>query len=156
VRLQKLNNTEEIMHSLRHFVVICVVMIGSYVGFPNSADADEEGRLPLAHMYFNSAGLDNSGPINIDALQDSSGISELKVSAFGKLNTVTKAQLAVIGGRAFNAMGASYSRGYAITGGRSVYVLLCQGFSSGMEVAAVVTVTERGDVRVKAIQSKSQ
>jgi hypothetical protein len=144
------------MHSLQRFALICVAIIGSCVGFPNSADADEEGRLPIAHMYFDSEGLDNSGPININALQDSTGISELKVSAFGKLNTVTKAQLVALSGRVFNAVGASYSRGYANTGGRSVYVLLCQGFSSGMEVAAVVTITERGDVRIRAIRPKSQ
>jgi hypothetical protein len=140
------------MHSRKRWFLILIAALASCWALPNLANADEEGRLPLAHMQFDSLGLDNSGPINVQAAQDSTGITELKVSAFGKLHTVTKAQLAPISGYVFNAIGVSYSRGYPNTGGRSVYVLLCQGFSSGAEVVAVVTIAKRGDVRVRAVK----
>ena len=146
------------MDSLQRFFLIIVAVLTSCVGFPSSAKADEEGRMPLTHIQFDSAGLDNSGPVHIDVSQDQDGISELKVSAFGKLQTVTKPQLAAISGSVFNVVGVSYSRGYTNTGGRNVYVLLYQGVSSGAELAAIVTVKEHGDVRVinKAVRLNAQ
>lgn len=122
--------------------------LGFCGGLANTARADMEGRLPLAHIQLDSPGLDNFGPVHIDLSQDQNGISELRVTAFGKIRTVTKAQLAAISGSVFNVAGLSYSMGYTNAGGRNVYVLLYQGFSSGVQVAAVVHVPERGDVRV--------
>lgn len=144
------------MHSTHRLLLIVIATFGSLSLFPHTAKADEEGRLPIAHIQLDSPGLDNSGPIHIDVFQDTTGISKLKVSAFGKLCTATKTQLAAINGDVFNIVGASYSRGYLNTGGRSIYVLLYQGFSSGAQVSAVVTVTERGDVRVKVGRRNTQ
>lgn len=137
------------MHSTKWFSLIAVAVLISCVGFPSFAKADVEGRMPFAHVQYDSAGLDNSGPVSVEVFQDKKGIYELKVSAFGTLHTVTKAKLAAISGYTFNAVGISYSRGYPNTGGRSVYVLLYQVFSSGAEAVALVTITEHGGVRVK-------
>ena len=127
-----------------------MAVLTSCVCFTNYARADMEGRLPLSDIRFDSGGLDNSGPIHVEVLQDSNGIVDLKVSAFGRTRRVTKAELAAITGRVFNLVGASYSRGYSNTGGRSIYVLLYQGFSSGAEASAFVTFSEQGDVRVSS------
>ncbi|MGH8307179.1 MAG: hypothetical protein ACRER0_02815 [Gammaproteobacteria bacterium] len=144
------------MHFQQWFSVMVVAVLISCVGFTSSAKADVEGRMPFAHIQYNSTGLDNSGPVNVEVFQNSNGIYELKVSAFGTLHTVTKAQLEAISGHMFNLVGISYSRGYPKTGGRSVYVLIYQGFSSGAEVAAIVTVTEHGGVRVRGIRPIAQ
>lgn len=136
------------MRSSQRLFLIAAATLGFCGGLANTARADVEGRLPLAHIQLDSPGLDNSGPVHIDLSQDQNGISELRVTAFGKIRTITKAQLATIGGSVFNVVGVSYSKGYTNAGGRNVYVLLYQGFSSGVQVAAIVTVPERGDVRV--------
>lgn len=124
-------------------------------GLENAARADVEGRLPLARIQLDSPGLDDSGPVHIGLSQDENGIAELRVTAFGKIRTVTNAQLDTIGNSVFNVIGVSYSRGYTNAGGRNVYVLLYQAFSSGVQVSAVVTVPERGDVRVDKANGNS-
>jgi hypothetical protein len=136
---------------LRSILFMVATFVACLVPF-SYANADEEGRVPLAHVQFNSAGLDNSGPIQVEAVQNEQGLSQLNVSAFGSLRSLTQSQLAPMQGYVVNAIGVSYSRGYSNTGGRSLYVLLLQGFSSGAEVVAVVTVTEHGKIRVKVIK----
>jgi hypothetical protein len=117
--------------------------------FPGDAQADQEGRMPLTHLQLDSTGLDNSGPVHVEATQSEHGISELKVAAFGKTQVATPAQLAALGGQIINSIGLTYSRGYATTGGRTVYLLLCQGFSTGSQIIAVVDVTEAAGIRIQ-------
>ncbi len=131
---------------------ISLLILGGCIAFcavsPRVAHADVEGRMTLMKSELDSAGLDNSGPVHVEAGQSDQGITELRVSAFGKLQTLTSSQLAALAGRTFNSIGLSYSRGYPDAGGRSIYLLLCQGFSPGVKVVAVITVRERGPVRV--------
>ena len=142
---------EHIMSRYRPFLVFAAAVV-SCGGYPCPANADVEGRMPPSHIQFDSEGLDNSGPVHVEVNQTAAGISEIRVTAFGSLHTLPVAQLAGLQGRHFNALGVTYSRGYSSTGGRSVYILLCQAFSSGANVAAVVTLTEKGGVRVRAIE----
>ena len=130
-----------------------LVVLGA---FPRHALADMEGRMPLATLTLDSAGLDNSGPVRVEANQSDRGITKLSVSAFGKEQSLEPAQLAALSGRTFNSIGLSYSRGYASTGGRIVYVLLCRGFSTGIKVVTVVTVTEQGSVRVSDVKAGTE
>lgn len=120
-----------------------------------SARADEEGRVTLTHIQFDSQGLDNSGPIHVEATQSDQGVTQLSVSAFGKTQVLNAAQMAEIGRNSFNDIGLTYSRGYPESGGRNVVLLLCQGFSSGVKVVAVVTVTETHGIRVRVPKALS-
>lgn len=120
---------------------------------PGYAYADEEGRMPLTHLQFDSRGLDNSGPVRVEATQSDGGLTDLKVSAFGKTQVATHTQLSALDGKIINSIGITYSRGYANGGGRNIYLLLCQGFSSGVQVVAVVTVTETKGIRITPRQS---
>ena len=104
--------------------------------------------MPLAHIELDSQGLDNSGPVRVSVRQSVRGVSELEVLAFGKRYTLTPAQLNTLGARTFNTMGLTYSRGYPETGGRGVYVLLCQGFSSGVKVVEIVIVEETNGIHI--------
>ena len=117
--------------------------------FPDDALADMEGQMPLTHLQLDSTGLANSGPVHVEATQSEQGMSELKVSAFGKTQVVTPTQLATLRGQIINSIGLTYSRGYTDTGGRTVYLLLCQGFSTGIHVIAVVNVTEAAGIRIQ-------
>jgi hypothetical protein len=122
------------------------------MGFPRVVMADMEGRMPFAHVQYNSAGIDNSGPIKVDVYQNKNGISGLKILAFGSPHVVTKSQLGVIDEYQFNSVGVSYSRGYPNVGGRTVYILLYQVFSSGTQAVAMVVIREHGDPKVIVIR----
>ena len=119
------------------------------------ARADEEGRVTLTHIQFDSQGLDNSGPIHVEAAQSDQGVTQLSVSAFGKTQVLNAAKMAEIGRNSFNDIGLTYSRGYPESGGRNVVLLLCQGFSSGVKVVVVVTVTETHGIRVRVPKALS-
>jgi len=129
-------------------LIIVSVCFTAFTLFPCDARADEEGQMPLTRMQFDSAGLDNSGPVHVEATQSEHGMTQLSVSAFGKVYTLLPAQLAAFGDHTFNSIGLTYSRGYPNTGGRNVFLLLCQGFSSGIKVFSVVTIAEKGGIRV--------
>ena len=135
-----------------HPVLVFAVAVVSCSGYPCPVRADVEGRMPPSHIQFESEGLDNSGPVHVELNQTAAGISEVRVTAFGSLHTLPADKLAGLQGRHFNALGVTYSRGYSIAGGRSVYILLCEAFSSGVNVTAVVTLTEKGGVRVRVIE----
>jgi len=55
------------MCSSRRFVLVFAAIIVCCCGYLSSAEADEEGGMPLAHIQFDSAGLDNSGPVHVEA-----------------------------------------------------------------------------------------
>jgi hypothetical protein len=116
--------------------------------FHGDARADVEMRLPLSRIELDSLGLDTSGPVHVEASQSDKGVLEIKILAFGKLQTLAPSQLARLEGLTFNSVGLSYSRGYKNMGGSGVYLLLCQGFSGGNRVVAVITVNEQGGVTV--------
>jgi hypothetical protein len=139
------------MNFIRHvFLLVLASCLLTAALVPASALADVEGALTLSNIRLDSQGIDKSGPIHIDGTQSERGISTLTVSAFGKRLTLSASQLATLGSRTFNSIGLSYSQGYPNTGGRTVYLLLCHGFSSGMKVIAVIAVNEQGGVRVEA------
>lgn len=129
-------------------LLIAIVVLLSCLALPRSAMADMEGRIPFAHIQYDSLGIDNSGPIKIDVIQDKNGVHELEVLAFGAVHTIAKDQLGVIKGYNSNAVGASYSRGYPNIGGKTVYVLLYQVFSSGTQAVAMVVIREHGSAKV--------
>lgn len=136
-------------HDRKSLILILAGFVVVSVPLSQRVRADVEGRVTLTKIDVSSTGLDNSGPVHVEASQSVHGLTELTVSAFGKIQSLRPAQLSSLTGRTFNSIGLSYSRGYPETGGRSVYLLLCQGFSSGVRVVAVVTVTESGGIRVK-------
>jgi hypothetical protein len=113
-------------------------------------------RLPLSRIQLDSPGLDTSGPVHVEGSQSDKGVLEIKVLAFGKLQSLAPSQLARLDGLTFNSIGLSYSRGYKNMGGSSVYLLLCQGFSGGNSVVAVITVNEQRGVSVDKVNTTKQ
>jgi len=108
--------------------------------------------MPFAHVHYDSLGIENSGPIKVDVFQDEHGVSRLEILAFGSTRVITKPQLGVIDEYKFNSVGVSYSRGYSNVGGRTVYVLLYQVFSSGPQAVSMVVIRERGTSKVTVIK----
>ena len=137
------------MRSSRWFFLVEFVLCA---GFPKVAMADMEGRVPFVHVHYDSLGIENSGPIKVDAFQDEQGVARLEILAFGSTTAIAKPQLGVIDKYKFNSIGVSYSRGYSNVGGRTVYVLLYQAFSSGSQAVAMVVIREHGAPTVTIIK----
>jgi len=140
-----MNRTRRLATQLVSIIFLCVLCL-------HDASADAEGRMQLSRILLDSPGLDNSGPVHMDATQSDRGITNMSMSAFGKTQTLTSSQLAALGGRVFNGAGLTYSRGYKNLGGRTVYLLLFHGFASAAKVVTVITFRELGDVRVDNVE----
>lgn len=140
------------MRSSQWLVLMTTALLGLAATLPMSAMADMEGRAPFTHVHYESAGIDNSGPIKVDVTQDTHGVAALEVLAFGSTHPITKDQLGAISGYKFNSVGVSYSKGYSNVGGRTFYVLLCQVFSSESQPVAMIVIREYGPPKVVAIK----
>lgn len=112
------------------------------------AFASQEGGLPLGGFRFESPGIGDSGVVIVAGRQGAKGVESLSIEAFGTRIDLSPSQLEVLRGGMLNGLQLSYEAGYKETGGRTVYLLLSQGFTSGVIARRVVTVTESGAVSV--------
>lgn len=97
---------------------------------------------------------DESGPVVISGTQNDSGISSLQIAAFRRSFTLAPAQLKQLRGLMVNGMQLSGEPGYESLGGRTLYLLLSMGFSSGTTKAKLISVNQRGDIKVEAWKSR--
>lgn len=118
-----------------------------------NVEASEEGALAMASFTFQSNGID-SGPVTVTGAQSVTGISALTIKAFGRDFTLTGTQLQQLKGVMVNAVQLSYETGYPQTGGRTVYLQLSMGFTSGIAAGKRVIVKERGDITVEEVKAK--
>lgn len=131
-----------------------LLLISANALFSLNAYADQEGQVPITHLQFDASGLEGSGAIHVEGVQSDQGIGELSVTAFGRARALTPDQLGILRGETFNSIGLTYSQGDPSVGGRRVMLLLCQAFSSGSKIVAVITILEKGDVRVERRPSR--
>jgi len=95
-----------------------------------------------------SRGIGDSGPVTMSGKQDESGLSKLTITAFGKRFDLDTGHLARIHGFHANGLQLSYEAGYDELGGRTIYIVVSKGFTSGVIDKRYVVVTEHGAVRV--------
>lgn len=112
------------------------------------ARASQEGLLPLTTFQFQSAGNGGTGSVSVWGSVGDRGLSELNVSAFGKHFTLNSEQLKSLRGLDVNGCQLSFEHGYKEVGGRTLYVKLIKGFTSGVDRAATVVIKEDGSVEV--------
>ena len=109
--------------------------------------ASEEGVLPIRHFTLQSQGIGNSGPVTVEGRKDDKGQWEkMSISAFGKTFSVDTETLGKLDAAFMNGSLLSYEEGYAEAGGRTVYVTLLQGFTSGIQVKQTLRVSEDGSI----------
>ena len=111
------------MRALSFFVGILTV-------FASSVAASEEGAFTLRKFRFES--FDESGPVVVSGTQGDKGIESLEIRALKKTFTLTPAQLKQLRGLIVNGMQLSGEGGYPQFGGRTVYLILSFGFTSGI------------------------
>jgi hypothetical protein len=115
---------------------------------PLSADASVEGVLPVGELRVTSPGIDKSGPVVVTARQSAKRFESFQVAAFGRAFELSRAELSQLQAGFVNGVQISYEQGYEQTGGRTVYVVISEGFTSGIERRQVVSINERGEIRV--------
>ena len=125
-------------------VSLCTVLVAA------SASASEVGAYEFTKFRFESH--DESGPVVITGTQGDQGIISLHITAFGKSFTLTPAQLKQLRGLIVNGVQLSGEGGYKELGGRTLYLILSMGFTSGSTNAKLVSVNERGDVKIENAQ----
>jgi len=131
------------MRYLCLLATISALVFGSF-----SASASKEGILRMDTFELTSDGIGGSGPMTISGKQGNNGISKLTIAAFGKRFVLNEVQLAAIQGLPINGLQLSYEAGYKELGGRTVYLVLSKGFTSGTVGQKFVVITENGAIEI--------
>jgi hypothetical protein len=116
----------------------------------SGAAASEEHVFEFRTFRFES--VDESGPVIVSGTQGEHGITALHITAFRKSFTLTPGQLKQLRGLIVNGVQLSGEGGYTELGGRTLYLILSTSFTSGATNAKLVTVNERGDIKIESVQ----
>ena len=133
---------------MRHSLLI----VASICALLRAASASEEGAFEFRTFRFESR--DESGPVVITGAQGDHGITSLNISAFRKSFTLSPAKLKQLRGLIVNGVQLSGEGGYKELGGRTLYLILSMGFTSGTTQAKLVSLDERGDIKVEDVQRR--
>jgi hypothetical protein len=126
-----------------------IAAVASVLSVPATTFASKEGILAIGEVRVTSPGIGESGPVVVTATRGPKGFSALRVQAFGRATNLTEAQLAKLQGQFVNGVQLSYEAGYKELGGRTVYIVLSKGFTSGMQESQQISVNEEGAVTVE-------
>ena len=131
-------------HSLLFVASLCVLLLAG------SSSGSEEGAFEFRTFRFESH--DESGPVVVSGTQGDRGITGLRITAFQRSFTLTPAQLKQLRGLIVNGVQLSGEGGYKELGGRTLYLILSMGFTSGIANAKLVSVNERADIKIENVQ----
>lgn len=129
------------------FVIALVCVLSA----PTSTSASQEGILAIGELRVASPGIGESGPIVVTATRGPKGIAALSIQGFGRTTSLTETQLAKIQGQFVNGVQLSYEAGYKELGGRTVYIVLTKGFTSGTQETQQISINEQGLVTVEPL-----
>jgi len=110
--------------------------------------ASQEGILLLSEFTIFSQGIGSSGPVKVSGTQSPTGISYLKVGAFGREFVAPGATINELQGFFANGILVSYEHGYTNVGGRTVYLSFFKGFTSGLTETRRLLVNESGEFKL--------
>jgi hypothetical protein len=118
------------------------------IGLAATVQASKEGILALSSFSLESTGIGASGPVEVSGKQDTKGIVTIRVKAFGKEYAPSEKQLAALRNLPANGIQLSYEAGYRELGGRTIYLLFTNGFTSGVVQSQLLAINETGEVKV--------
>jgi hypothetical protein len=131
------------MSRFASFWIVFATFAGASLAF-----ASQEGVLPFGSFRFESPGIADSAAVIVAGRQGAKGMESLSIEAFGKRIDLSTKQLEALPGGLLNGLQISYEAGYKETGGRTLHLMLSQGFTSGVVARRFVRVTESGSVKV--------
>jgi hypothetical protein len=117
------------------------------------ARASQEGAMALSSFSFQSTGVD-WGTVSVSGTQNATGITALTIKAFRRDFVLTRAQLQELKGVIVNGFQLSGEGGYPELGGKTVYLQLSMGFTSGVHSGKRVIVNERGNLTIETMKIK--
>ncbi len=134
---------------MRQLVVwVALLAAVSLAGF-----ASEEGVLRLSTFTLQSEGIGESGPVTVKGtITESNKVSSLSINAFGKDYELAAEELAKIPAAFYNGIQLSYEEGYKSLGGKTIYIILQSGFTSGITKRALIALSENGDINIREIE----
>lgn len=133
---------------------LSVFLIAAMLLAGDQALASAEAVLVLSSFNVHSAGIGESGPVDISGAYADAALRKLAIKAFGREFVLTPAQLKQLAGAYVNGIQLTYEDGYPEVGGRTVYIVLSTGFTSGTRSAKRITLNERGDVTIGDLVSE--
>lgn len=131
------------MHIARLFLLMWILG-----GTLDVAYGSEEDVLVFGTFRVESPGSGGVGPVIVSGVRASEGFKRLKVEAFGRSFDLTPDQLNSLRGVEVNGLHLSHEAGYRALGGRTIYLQLSTGFTSGIKRRMFVVVTESGSIRI--------
>lgn len=134
---------------MTRLVFLGTFAIAAALFVPTSSMASQEGILAIGELHITSPGIGESGPVEVTATRGPNGFSSLAIQAFGRTTKLTGVQLAALHGQFVNGVQLSYEAGYKELGGRTVYIVLSKGFTSGVQETQRISVTEHSTVEVE-------
>ena len=137
------------MNRLLHYCTLAIALSNPFV-----AVASEEGVLRLGTFQIASPDEGQFGPVVVSGELDTKQFVSLKVQAFGRTVSLSEDQLAKLRGRSINGVQVSAEVGYSQIGGRTIYVVLSTGFTTGRHETQLLSVNERGTVKVNDVVRK--
>jgi hypothetical protein len=137
-----------------HRATALVVIFASLALLSVVAVASEEGVLRLGEFRIQSPGVKQSGPVVITGKQSDTEIVALSVQVFGRTINLTKSQLLQLKGQYVNGLQLTYEAGYREVGGRTVYLILSSGFTSGIVTTQLIEINEQGSVKIGISKSR--
>ena len=122
--------------------------------FSSTAFASQEGILTFSDINVHSKGIGSSGPIKITAKGGKKcSFTNFNISAFGKSYTLSKNELKTLHS-CYNGILLSYERGYRILGGKTLYITLMLGFTSGIRKKTLIRFNQKGVLKITLPKKK--
>lgn len=116
--------------------------------------ASQEGVLELDGFTIKSEGIGESGPVVVSGTKNNKNIfSSFIVKAFGKEYKLQGEDLEKISGKHYNGIQLSYEHGYKELGGKTIYIILNFGFTSGIKERTLITITESGSIKTETMKN---
>ncbi|MBE9608742.1 hypothetical protein [Chitinilyticum piscinae] len=137
---------------MRYLTLVTVILGALLLG--QVAIASQEGVLAFGEFQFSSPGIGESGPVVVSGAQSGSQITALAVQAFGKTIRLSKFELSKLKVGFINGIQVSYEAGYKDLGGRTVYLVLSKGFTSGTKNSQHISINEHGKVEIASPNEK--
>jgi hypothetical protein len=131
-----------------------LVIFASLALLSSVAVASQEGVLRLGEFRIQSPGVEQSGPVVITGKQSDTEIVALSVQVFGRTINLTKSQLLQLKGQYVNGLQLTYEAGYREVGGRTIYLILSSGFTSGIVTTQLIEINEQGSVKIGVSKSR--
>jgi hypothetical protein len=110
----------------------------------------KEGVMPLSKFKFECRGLAVFGNVVVEGEQNTHRRwAWMRITAFDRIFEIDQKELQKLGEYAPNGVLVTSEMGYPELGGRTLYLQLLMGFSSGIRQRAMISVTEDGQIQLE-------